>query len=694
MKQKSWPLRQRWIWPLVCVACLGTVLALSRPVAGVGSGDLFPAPPEAETEWRANIEWRNSLYGDRLLRRTLFFLYAEAGEYILVGSSAVDVPDEPDFGDIQIFFEPALVTADHGREELPADPLFSCLEQRAETEIPDQGRIASRAEELAGPGTVDGTSTEGYVPCYFEAPETGIYQVAFFGPYGRDTNINLPPTGELDPPPIDFTAEQGSSITAWDVTVRDALNDPATVETGRLFVYYAAMWTGGNGRPVAADIYVVTGDGFIYDVELQGDPNGFVIYSNQFGFRDADGSPLYRNVMAVPTLPTQEQNQLYELQGDTEVDGAEYPLFIQYPDPEVLEALGIPLTPRPPMINDLSFEGSMGGITTRLGEGGTFSFTVESAGSYLLTISRDGENFDPEAAQNRSLRGFIDHAGPVTVEWDGRDNTGELFPVGESYVARARVQGGEMHLPFLDVENNLSGAPVLFLTNPPDGICPDLEGGCYGGFYDDRGYLTSDGVLVGSEYNGYLCEGGTGNPPAILFSDPIRGFDTRTGQRGYGFADGGNPEAICLPTSGFGDKKGLDLWTYYPSNEIRTPLRIVEPTAITLLQFGALRDGDQTTISWTTGVEIDTWGFRLYRSADGLRATAELITPQLILAEGSSTGGATYSFIDTTAAAGTVYSYWLQEEEITGAINEYGPITTRASLANGDQRVWLPLVVR
>ena len=37
-----------------------------------------------------------------------------------------------------------------------------------------------------------------------------------------------------------------------------------------------------------------------------------------------------------------------------------------------------------------------------------------------------------------------------------------------SGVAVAAAQGGEVHFPFLDVENNADGGPVIQLLNPPD----------------------------------------------------------------------------------------------------------------------------------------------------------------------------------------------------------------------------------
>jgi uncharacterized repeat protein (TIGR01451 family) len=66
-------------------------------------------------------------------------------------------------------------------------------------------------------------------------------------------------------------------------------------------------------------------------------------------------------------------------------------------------------------------------------------------------------------------------------------------------------------------------------------------------------------------------------PPATHFSDPINGYDTSLTQRAFGAASGGNTNVPC--TGDFGDAKGLDTWTYYPSSTVLTPVNIVATAA-------------------------------------------------------------------------------------------------------------------
>ena len=714
--------RAPWVAALLVVSM---ILWPALPAAAEGSRTLYPEG-QPNTASRANLEWNSEVnrYGPdefNLIRRTLLKVYARAGEYILLGSSAVDVPDRTgveDKGDILIYDR--LVNDKVGAEVLPDTPVFSCKAQRSQTGSTAQGRINSRTQELAGPDTIANTANatpgnavaNGYVPCFYQAPTTGIYNIVFYGPDGPASTTAALPTGKISATPQNFTSAQSTTIAVWDVTVRSSLTSTQDIP-GRLFTYYLTMFTGTNGRPIYSTIYIATTDGFLYEVDLNAmDPNGFIIYGNQQGFLNTDGSPLYHDVLAKTNradgtqLTFEEQNQLRELQGDVSLAPPQYPIFFNKPDPEALQFIGIPLTPLVPEVRDLKFIGKGGGAgTTKPGEGGTFSFSSNVAGIFDIVLSRDGVTFNPTAPQNRVLRGAVDATtGQASVPWDGLDNSGQPFPQnsGNPYIARTTVHGGELHFPFLDVENSIRGSPMLRMLNPPSlasGVpntnCAPVASGCTGAFYDDRGYVTSNGALVGTSVNQPLCPGNVGNPPNPLFSDPTMGYDTTAvpNQRAFGFPTGGNPPNNCTPDGGFGDKKGLDLWTYFPGVPAETPLRIAAgSTAIDLVSFAATAQSSAVTVRWQTSAEINTFGFRLYRSTDGTRANAVLVTPELIPAQGRGQGGATYTWTDSTAQAGQRYSYWLQEVETSGATNEYGPATAITASPTRGSFLYLPLL--
>lgn len=534
-----------------------------------GSRNLYPA---GATGNRGNLEWRTSAYGSpgsTLLRRTLLKVFANAGEVILVGSTAVGVGA----ADILIY-NPGLVTGPIGGEIVPAPGAasFSCNALRALPGNGALGRITSRAQELFGPDTIPaGGVPGGYPPCYYTAPTTGIYDVVIFGPSGFSSDADIAPPGDIAlTNPNDFNAQQGASVAAWDVTVRSGLSSTTDI-TGRVFTYYLSQITGGNGRPLNSSLYIVTSDGFLYRVDLRGmDPYGFLFYGNRVGFYDSDGvTPLYHDVMSTTTAAN--PNQLTELQGGVFIAPPEFPLFFNQPAPAALTALGIPLTPTAPILTTFQFTGTAGGNQSYAGTGGTFSFVSNTSGYYEIVLSRDGINFDPANPSNRVLRAFAT-IGLNIINWDGRDNSGADFPVG-NYQVRSTLHAGELHTALIDVENSVQGGPSYTLLNPPGGVCPFPTLGaaaCSGAFYDDRGYQTISGATVGTP-GAVLC----GNNPPATSSAVINPFDSTSTQRGFGAAAGGNAGVPCA--GAFGDTKGLDLWTYYPSPPISISIIVVPP---------------------------------------------------------------------------------------------------------------------
>ena len=82
------PSRASWLRVgLGLLLSVGAFSLIAPPrVLGEGSANL-----EANGGKRALTEWRTSLYGNLLPRRTLFKVYAQAGEEIALGSSGVGV---------------------------------------------------------------------------------------------------------------------------------------------------------------------------------------------------------------------------------------------------------------------------------------------------------------------------------------------------------------------------------------------------------------------------------------------------------------------------------------------------------------------------------------------------------------------------------------------------------------------------
>jgi hypothetical protein len=99
----------------------------------------------------------------------------------------------------------------------------------------------------------------------------------------------------------------------------------------------------------------------------------------------------------------------------------------------------------------------------------------------------------------------------------------------------------------------------------------------------------------------------------------------------------------------------------------------VDPLAIDLAAFSAARRGKGIQLTWETANELDNLGFNLYRSASPVGQRAQL-NGRLIasVAPGSATG-ATYTFLDESAAPGRRYWYWLEDLDLNGGSSQHGP---------------------
>jgi hypothetical protein len=503
-----------------------------------------------------------------------------AGQLLLMGSSAVGITSGSTEGDV-VVYNPGAITA-YNESPLPALVTsgpdangFSCDAQRVSSGHPTQGQLTTRSQELAGPQAVTGGGNPGgYVPCSYMAPVSGLYNVAFFGPDGPNTDVDGTIGADIGlTNASDTDAAQGSSVAAWDLTVRDSATT-VTDDNGRIFLFAYDAFTGGNGLPLNSTLYVTTLDGFVYKTDLRGlDPNGFMLYGNDEGFLNPDGTILDHDVEG-----TTNSGQLTALAGGTNFATPQYPISFSPLDSATLAALDIPSSATPATLTGLSFSGAVSANTTLVDQGGTFTFMSNRAANYQIVISQNGTDFDPSLGTNRAIRG-VAVVGTNTVRWDGTDNTGTPFPIGTGYPVQVEMQSGSFHFPLLDAENSTLGGPTLSLQNPPGGVCPFSNSKCTTAFYDDRGYHSTGpgGADVGT-FNNVLC--GL-DPPTVANSDPTTGFDSSGAQRAYGQDTGGNANVPCQDgsTGSFGDVKGLDLWTYYPGTPDLTHLNIVAPAA-------------------------------------------------------------------------------------------------------------------
>ncbi len=135
---------------------------------------------------------------------------------------------------------------------------------------------------------------------------------------------------------------------------------------------------------------------------------------------------------------------------------------------------------------------------------------------------------------------------------------------------------------------------------------------------------------------------------------------------------------------------GADVFLNPTNSPTATTVLTNVPTAVTLLWFRAQPAGNQQVrLSWSTAVEVDNFGFRLYRAGTADRQQAQRIA--FVPAQGRGSG-ATYVYTDTVATAGAWW-YWLADVSTTGLETSHVP--ARASVtAVLDRQIFLPLVLR
>jgi uncharacterized repeat protein (TIGR01451 family) len=112
------------------------------------------------------------------------------------------------------------------------------------------------------------------------------------------------------------------------------------------------------------------------------------------------------------------------------------------------------------------------------------------------------------------------------------------------------------------------------------------------------------------------------------------------------------------------------------------------PTAIWLLYLRANPRLGGVLIEWATLFEVDTYGFWLYRSADGQLSNATPLT--FVAGQGHSNKGAAYQYLDTGLPS-VLHHYWLVEKENGGGETVHGPVSAWPGLG---YQIYLPLVVQ
>ena len=106
------------------------------------------------------------------------------------------------------------------------------------------------------------------------------------------------------------------------------------------------------------------------------------------------------------------------------------------------------------------------------------------------------------------------------------------------------------------------------------------------------------------------------------------------------------------------------------------------PTVIELSSFTVIPQNHKAILQWSTESETDNAGFNIYRS-ESENGEYTKINPFLIPAQGSSTQGAFYEFVDNDVQNRKTYYYKLEDIDLNGKSTMHGPVSATPRLIFG-----------
>lgn len=118
-------------------------------------------------------------------------------------------------------------------------------------------------------------------------------------------------------------------------------------------------------------------------------------------------------------------------------------------------------------------------------------------------------------------------------------------------------------------------------------------------------------------------------------------------------------------------------YTVGPSTTTSTPLSTTTTAPSTLVElssFSAEPSNKEIIIKWSTESETDNIGFNIYRSASGDENYIK-VNASLIPAQGSTTQGAFYEFVDKDVKNRKTYYYKLEDIDLNGKATMHEPVS-------------------
>ena len=115
------------------------------------------------------------------------------------------------------------------------------------------------------------------------------------------------------------------------------------------------------------------------------------------------------------------------------------------------------------------------------------------------------------------------------------------------------------------------------------------------------------------------------------------------------------------------------------TTQLSTTTTTAPATLVDLSTFTATPKFSKIILQWSTASEIDNAGFSLYRS-ESENGEYIKINDSLIPAQGNSTQGAFYEFVDKDVKNRKIYYYKLEDIDVNGVSTFHGPVTATPRL--------------
>jgi predicted outer membrane repeat protein len=98
-----------------------------------------------------------------------------------------------------------------------------------------------------------------------------------------------------------------------------------------------------------------------------------------------------------------------------------------------------------------------------------------------------------------------------------------------------------------------------------------------------------------------------------------------------------------------------------------------DPLLVTMASMSARAGSRGVVVEWTTALEADTVGFRVYRQTDD-RAKSSIAVGPFIHARGNGYSGASYELLDPGAKGRGGVRYFIEDIDLFGRVTRHGPI--------------------